>query len=52
MNEVRNLDGKLVCSIRRDASLVEIVKKDCVTRIQLSSDGMIKVTHTRKTGAA
>ncbi len=51
MNEVRNLDGKLVCSIRSDVGIVEIVKKDCVTLIQLGSDGTMKVTHTRKTGA-
>ncbi len=51
MNEVRNLDDKLVCSIRSDAGIVEIVKKDCVTLLQLSLAGSIKVTNTRKTDA-
>ncbi len=52
MSEVKNLDGKRVCDITPDKKIVEIGKKDCITRITANPDGTLKVEHTRKTTAA
>lgn len=52
MSEVKNLDGKRVCDITSDKKIVEIGKKDCVTRITANPDGTLKVEHMRKPTAA
>lgn len=51
MSEVHNLDLKRVCDISDDRKVVEIRKKDCITRIVSNSDGTLKVTNERITSA-
>lgn len=34
MVEVRNLNGKRVCDISNDHKVIEIMQKDCITRIR------------------
>jgi len=52
MEQVRNLDGKLVCGIQQESGVVEIVKKDCVTRVRLNLDGTFQISHERITAVA
>lgn len=52
MNEVTNLDRKRVCDISTDGKVIEIRKKDCVTRIMANPDGTLNVTQERTTPAA
>jgi hypothetical protein len=47
MKEVRNLDGKLVCSIDYAARCIEIIKRKCVTRILFDLNGNIRVIQGR-----
>ena len=48
MEEVRNLNGKRVCDISTDKKVVEIVQKDCLTRITANPDGSLKVEQLKK----
>ena len=48
MEEVRNLNGKRVCDISTDKKVVEIVQKDCLTRITANPDGSLKIEQTKK----
>ena len=43
MLEVRNLNGKRVCDISQDGKSIEIVQKDCLTRITANPDGTLNV---------
>ena len=43
MLEVRNLNGKRVCDISDDSKSIEIVQKDCLTRITANPDGTLNV---------
>jgi len=43
MEPVRNLNNKRVCDISRDRKVVEIVQKDCLTRITANKDGTLKI---------
>lgn len=52
MSEVQNLDKKRVCDISADGMVVEIRRKDCVTRIFANPDGTLNVTQERITPAA
>lgn len=45
MDQVKNLDGKRVCDKSSDGKIIEIRKKDCITRISANADGTLKVTH-------
>ncbi|MDA8227019.1 MAG: hypothetical protein M0T74_04835 [Desulfitobacterium hafniense] len=47
MNQVTNLDRKRVCDVSVDNKLIEIRKKDCVTRITANPDGTFKITQER-----
>jgi hypothetical protein len=47
MSEVTNLDSKRVCDISIDARMVEIRRKDCVTRITANPDGTLNVEQER-----
>lgn len=47
MNEVINLDQKRVCDISTDAKIIEIRRKDCITKITATSDGTLEITHER-----
>ncbi|MBQ7960121.1 MAG: hypothetical protein IJ285_02785 [Clostridia bacterium] len=48
MAEIRNLNGKRVCDISPDRRVVEIVNKDCLTRITANPDGSLKIEHIKK----
>jgi len=48
MQEIRNSDGRLVCRINEEAGFIEISIKGCLTWIQWSPGGKLKITHTRK----
>ena len=52
MEEVRNLNGKRVCDISRDRKVIEIVLKDCLTRITANPDGTLKVENVPLVKAA
>lgn len=43
MEEVRNINGKRVCDVSQDKKIVEIVQKDCLTRITANPDGTLKI---------
>ena len=43
MNEVRNLDGKLVCRIDDVLGIIEIKVKDCITQIKINPDGSTNI---------
>ena len=47
MTGIINPDHKRVCDISADAKVVEIRKRDCVTRIRANSDGTLKIIHER-----
>ena len=47
MAEIRNLNGKRVCDISPDRRVVEIVQKDCLTRITANPDGSLNIEHTK-----
>ena len=47
MASVTNPDHKRVCDISTDAKVVEIRKRDWVTKIQASSDGTLSIDHER-----
>jgi hypothetical protein len=52
MHEVENLDRKRVCDISADDRVVEIRRKDCVTRITANPDGTLNITQERTTPMA
>lgn len=43
MEQIRNLNGKRVCDRSQDHRVIEIVYKDCITRITANSDGTLNV---------
>lgn len=43
MEEIRNLNGKRVCDRSCDRKVIEIIQKDCLTRITANSDGTLNV---------
>ncbi len=45
MDQVKNLDDKRVCDKSKDGKVIEICKKDCITRITANADRTLKVTH-------
>ena len=47
MREIRNSDGRLVCKVDERASAIEICAKGCVTRIEWTQDGQIKVVNSK-----
>lgn|GEM_PF-610707 len=47
IRKIENLDHKRVCDISTDSKIIEIRKKDCITRIKANSDGTLKITHER-----
>jgi len=52
MEEFRNLKGKRVCDMSRDHKVIEIVYKDCLTRITANPDGTLNVENVPVTKAA
>lgn len=51
MNEVRNLDGKLVCRIDDASGIIEIKVKDCITQIKVNPDGSTEITNHKNPAA-
>lgn len=47
MKQELNLDYKRVCDISIDLKIVEIRKKDCITRITANPDGTLNIVHKR-----
>ncbi len=45
MEQIKNLDDKRVCDKSNDGRIIEIRKKDCITRITANEDGTLKITH-------
>ena len=45
MSEIKNLDSKRVCDISSDRKVIEIRKKECVTRITANPDGTLAIIH-------
>ena len=43
MEEVRNIDGKLVCRINEAEGTLEIKIKDCITVIKIKPDDKIEI---------
>jgi len=52
MSEIKNLDHKRVCDVSADKRVVEIRRKDCITKITANPDGTLKITQERATSAA
>jgi len=52
MSEVINLDHKRVCDVSSDKRVVEIRRKDCVTRITANPDGTLNITNEHVPPAA
>jgi len=52
MNEVTNLDRKRVCDISADKMVIEIRRKDGVTRITANPDGTLNVVQERDSTVA
>ena len=48
MDEIRNLNQKMVGAISMDKRVFEIQLKDCVTQIKVQPDGTLGVTHRKK----
>jgi len=47
MTGIVNPDHKRVCDISAGAKVIEIRKRDCVTRIKANPDGTLKIIHER-----
>lgn len=43
IEEVRNLNGKRVCDVSQNRRIIEIIQKDCLTRITANPDGTLKI---------
>lgn len=43
MIEFRNLDGRRVCDINGEKTMIEIVNRGCVTRITANTDGTLNI---------
>jgi len=48
LHDIRNPTGRLVCRIDADACIVEIFSKGCLTRIQWTPEGNVRITHARR----
>ena len=44
---ITNPDHKRICDISSDAKVIEIRKRDCVTKIWACSDGTLTIAHER-----
>jgi hypothetical protein len=49
MHEVRNIDGRLVCRVDGRTGAVEIIVKGCVTLIERTQGGGVKVVNKKNT---
>lgn len=52
MSEFRNLDGRRVCDISVDMTVVEIINRGCITRITANKDGTLTVENVPTPQAA
>jgi hypothetical protein len=51
MEEIGNLNNKRVCDISFDRKVIEIVQKNCLTRITANPDGTLRVENVPVTDA-
>ncbi|MDR1532435.1 MAG: hypothetical protein LBS62_09700 [Clostridiales bacterium] len=47
MKPIVDLNKKRVCDVSADGKVVEIQRKDCVTRITANPDGTLNIIHER-----
>jgi hypothetical protein len=47
MKEVHNANGKLVAAIDEATGTVVIVRRGCITRLRLKSDGTVEIINTK-----
>lgn len=47
MSEVTNLDNKRICDVSTDLRVIEIRRKDCITKITANPDGTLNITNER-----
>ena len=52
MEVIKNLNNKRICDRSRDRKVVEIVLKDCLTRITANPDGTLNIEHIHIPNAA
>ena len=52
MEIIKNLNNKRVCDRSQDQKVVEIIQKDCMTRITGNPDGTLNIEHIRIPSAA
>ena len=52
MAEIRNLNGKRICDISVDMTVVEIISRGCITRITANKDGTLTVENVPTPQAA
>lgn len=52
MEVIKNLNNKRICDRSHDHKVVEIVNKDCLTRITANLDGTLNIEHIRIPQAA
>ena len=45
MEVIKNLNNKRICDRSKDHKVVEIVLKDCLTRITANPDGTLNIEH-------
>ena len=48
MREIRNSDGRLVCKVDERTGAVEIIVKGCITTVERTQDGKIKVVNSKE----
>lgn len=47
MEIIKNLNNKRVCDRSQDQKVIEIIQKDCMTRITGNPDGTLNIEHIR-----
>lgn len=52
MEVIKNLNNKRICDRSRDHKVVEIIQKDCLTRITANPDGTLNIEHFHISTAA
>jgi len=45
MEIIKNLNNKRICDRSKDRKVVEIIQKDCLTRITANPDGTLNIQH-------
>ena len=48
MDDVRNIDGRLVCRVNEQTGVIEISVKGCITRIKQQPDGKFNIVNIKE----